>query len=323
LRNNKVDRILLWPQLEGIQGMFDASELVWLEKLKHILSVSRKLGLQIWFGCTVNAYQFGNQDFLERNGHELDYVHPDSKDFEKFIIDPKVRVFDKIGRPDGWFFIDRDPGKCFGTRPDSMIQLVKRSMEAFGLDKVAMWMWAGWSEEINSPKDWRMKRQDYWVEASLAFEMEFKNGEHETWVCWPGHELSYAGDRQKLMWFPYQLNEPEPSIPFIEQAIEPDDYMSWLGPGDPAGLILNLQTPCLRLPSTFKYFKNIDRKKETVVIQEIEENWVWSEESFVHLKDQLDQISFSERGTLKSWLNFSGYLGPHRRGLIVEKLYGK
>jgi len=329
IKNNGVDRVVFWPLFEAISTRFDSNDIDWLTKVKKIVSISKKKGLEIFLGGSVNtciSEDEYSKPFVLRNSAKEFSWRVGSAEYEIKCKEKYLKCIEFIGDIDGWWYLDRDPGNAFDTAPKEWMNDYLDFAKRANVNKYCLWMWGGWTTELGAFEGWRSKQQQYWIEESKYFEELLSDYERETWVCWPGHILSCSAHNKSIQYFPYNVTEPEPSIPYPERKNELDYHMA-VDTGGDLPIIYNLQTPCLRTSSLLRMIKTNSFKKMNTSIEEIENCWCWNRESFESLKENLtvleNKLSVQQVDLaveIKKWQEHIGFKNTIKRGYLFELL---
>lgn len=316
-----IERLMVWPGLEFIL-IYEANEWTeFRERVRRITAACSKHGLQVWMGRSANGVCLKSSVSQNRRSvKDIEYIHPDSAQFDDCILRPISDIFSDELRPHGWWVIDRDPGDSFDTKPNTFSRILSNQTKAAGAELSIHWMWAGWTKELNQPSDWREKPQEFWIEAIKSCQEEIgENLRHL--ACWPGHLKALEQCRARGFFFPYHFLEGEPSLPYSYHKSEKNcsfgsaDSLSDIS-------VLNIQTPCLRTPHLIRLLQG--KSNASTTWEEIEDTWCWSKESLETIHQPWKEISESlanksrNLDAITRWSRLFSSSPPPKRGVLVD-----
>lgn len=320
--------LYIWPGFEFFSFNGDKTEERFMKTIKDVIKLAAELGISINLGRGPNGVlgkKAKNMEFIQRGQQHLTYVMPGSEEYNSEIIQPLKKVLSTLDGFDGWWVIDRDPGRSFGTSTDKFVDIFSSLclICPTSTKKFTYWMWGGWTEEINSKPGWRENRQNYWSDVVTSLENVTLPGDLEYLICWPGHLKSHKNVPMHSLYFPYNWLEPEPSLPWSETFLEQRQSYRWkTDPSMPT--LLNMQTPCLRTPSLISLQKKWSDKSSRVTWDQIEACWCWSYESLEKLKpiwlkvDEGLHKGNLNQDTMIKWRNHTGFQTYSRRGVLHD-----
>ena len=318
-----IKKLFVWPGLEFVnfhdQGEWEAM----IELCFKIIESAKKAGLDIILGRCLNGIcEHQESDLFSRDARDLSFVDVGSDSFHEKIIAPLSRAFEALPSIDGWWCIDRDPGRSLGrSGADFAKAFYELHRGVCPQARAYYWMWAGFTERCDQAEGWRDVEQSFWTEAVKEAQNLF--GEQlELIACWEGHFASIKGLEQRVSYFPYHFLEAEPSLPFSYVEGE----LNHQTPCRPSPLsqevMLNLQTPCLRTPR----LKAIQMKEgdQGTSFEDLEKLWCWSESSlrktqviWADLMKAIEAKALNEK-LLTEWREHTGATFPIKRGHLYE-----
>jgi len=323
LSQNGLKCLILWPGFEFIDKKIDREAEEWLMVLSQVIDKCKTKSIEIYLGRSPNGYiEASSKKLNKRNQHDLSYCDPCSEDYIKHILYPQEKIFNKLPAFDGWWIIDSDPADSLGLGEDHFSKCFEHYRSILPPEtKLVYWMWGGWTVLKNQEEGWRSSKQSFWEKAALkVLECE---PEVEFWHCWPGHQKSIPKCSNKKTFFPYHKLEPEPSIPFLYHPNEWDHSITDESI-DESDVILNVQSPCMRMPRLLEYLSTGCFFNEQTTIASIKKYWCWDSESLEELCLNLNRLGQNEiferlsTEAIDQWKKYTKIGDVVKRGYLME-----
>ncbi|HEY3341172.1 MAG TPA: hypothetical protein VGK81_04100 [Anaerolineae bacterium] len=270
------DFILLWPQLDCMPPLPNASDQAYLAKIAQVIDLAHtRCGMR--FAITAAPNTIGNARSPAYAFEQRPYfvceqkVNPGDAQAVADFLAGRRRQLAPLAHADAFFMIDSDPGGYIGSTNDEFVTLMKAQLDILRETNPAMemvyWMWVGW-ENYNAfwasavhqkPGD-PDPQIDWNIKDFLATLPLMQARIPEPWsvtASMPAHlqATRALGLGHKRLFFPYGLIEGEPTYPLTNYA--PHALAERLSGYTPAiyphGVLANSQTHCMQLPGAYLF----------------------------------------------------------------------
>ena len=265
------DLVMVWPQLDAMPPVPNASDRAFLDTIAHAIDVAHtRFGMRVAITACANA--IGNQRAADYDFHTRPYfvcenrIDPKDADAVSAFIAGRRNQLAPLAHADALVVIDSDPGGYVGSTNDEFVDLCRRQTEAFrSLNpsaELVYWMLNGW-ESYN--RFWERTQTDesthMWADwqgddfgPTLALMRDTIPEPWSVFAWLPQHldALAELGLTDKVLVYPYGVVEGEPTFPLTNcnpQAVAGVLTPDFLRHGV-RGAMANAQTHCLQLPHT-------------------------------------------------------------------------
>lgn len=243
----------IWSMAETCPVPFSPADAAFLERYPPVIDHARQAhAMQVWIGaCANNLARRDDRLPADRPYFDVEtLLNPaDPVDLER-LRDHREQFYRLCHNADGYWVIDSDPGGWPGSPAEDFVEILQQDRRLIdtctraGVSaKLVFWMWFGWGKGTPAENHQRC--------VQLLTESMGDN----LWLthAGPEHFATTAGTalRDRALFFPYGVVEPEPSQPFTTifppllcQAIE-----TFRTAGPFAGMMGNAQSPLAQLPN--------------------------------------------------------------------------
>jgi hypothetical protein len=276
LRGLGYDFLMIWPLLDSMPPIPNASDQAFLQHVGHAIEVAqRQFGMRVAVITCPNT--IGNERAADYAYAERPYfacekkVNPADKAAVEAFLEGRRHQLKPLAGADVLAVIDSDPGGYIGSTNDEFVALLKGQIEVFRefnpSAELMYWMLVGWE---NYNLFWANSQA--WQPGDPPPRFEFHpHVFHDTltmiqeqiaepWWLTAGIQehvdaIKALGLESKTLAFPYGLVEGEPTFPLTEW----DPARLERGLSGPAaqvatrGAMANAQTHCLQLPHLYLF----------------------------------------------------------------------
>ena len=270
------DFVMIWPLLDSMPPVPNASDRAFLEMIAHAIDLAHvRFGMRV--AVIVCPNTIGNDAASRYTFQERPYftcekkVDPKDETAVAAFLQGRRNQLAHLGQADALAVIDSDPGGYAGSTNDEFVELVRGQIDVFRAlnpqAELIYWMLFGW-ENYNrfwaaaqtwNPGDRAPKidvRPSVFVE-TLALIRERIPEPWSLLACRQEHEnvIASMGLQFKSVGFPYGLVEGEPTFPLTNWDIEGLErgLASRLVQLSRRGAMANAQTHCLQLPHIYLF----------------------------------------------------------------------
>lgn len=267
--------VMIWPMFETIPDPPTPSDVAHLQKISSVIDMLHdELGMDVIITLgpnTVGNENAANYEFEKRPFFASDLrLNPgDPGDMDR-LINFRRKLFQYVGKADGFSIIDSDPGGYIGSTNEELVGIFLRHMnlvKEFNPEgRLYYWMWAGWETynkmwegiQNNEPTHLAPKLEDFTdVVGALMQRPDQKWG---FFSCWPLHQeaVEKFSAQDRTLFYPYGLVEGEPTTPLTNHHPEliAKEMERYDRNGMRVGAMANSQSHVLQLPNTY-YFSHL------------------------------------------------------------------
>ncbi len=267
--------IMIWPMFETIPDPPTASDVAHLRKIGSVIDMlHNELGMDVIITLgpnTVGNENAANYEFEKRPFFASDLrLNPgDQNDMDR-LIGFRRKLFEYVGKADGFSIIDSDPGGYIGSTSEEFVNILSRHMDLlkdFNPEgRLYYWMWSGW-ETYNRMWECAQNGEPVHLDPNLedftdvvGALMQRPDQKWGFFSCWPTHQeaVEKFSAQARTLFYPYGLVEGEPTVPLtnhhpelIAKEMERYDLNSMR-----LGAMANSQSHVLQLPNTY-YFSHL------------------------------------------------------------------
>jgi hypothetical protein len=270
------DFIMIWPLLDSMPPVPNASDRAFLEMIAHAIDLAQvRFGMRVAVIACPNT--IGNDAASRYTFQERPYftceqkVDPRDKAAVAAFLQGRRNQLALLAKADALAIIDSDPGGYAGSTNDEFVDLVRGQIDIFRAlnpqAELIYWMLFGW-ENYNrfwaAVQTWNPGdpapgidvRPDVFVE-TLALIRERIPEPWSLFACRQEHEnaISSLDLQEKSVGFPYGLVEGEPTFPLTNWEVDrlEEGLASRLVRLSRRGVMANAQTHCLQLPHIYLF----------------------------------------------------------------------